>query len=180
MPTKAISLSAITLAIIIVLGFIPGIPIGILPVPIVIQNLGIMLAGVILGRRYGFYTVVIFLLMIAVGLPVLTGGQGGFAHLIGPTAGYLYSYAIAAFFIGWVTEHLRVKGQLNFVTLLFTIVIFGILLINVGGAIGLIIQTHMSVKTALVGQIAFIPGDIIKAILATIIGLVLARQKLLL
>lgn len=51
MKTKALSASAILLAVIIVMGAIPGIPLGFIPAPIILQNMGIMLAGVILGKN---------------------------------------------------------------------------------------------------------------------------------
>lgn len=178
MKTKELTLSAIVLAIIIVLGFVPGVPLGFIPVPIALQNVGIMLAGVILGRRWGFLTVLGFLLLAALGLPVLTGGNGGFAHFMGPTAGYLIAYPVAAGLIGWATEMLRARQQLNFATLLVTILIFGLVLIDVLGAIGLTIVTHMSLGKALLSQLAFVPGDAAKAVIAAFVGTVLQTRKL--
>lgn len=178
MKTKALSASAILLAVIIVMGAIPGIPLGFIPAPIILQNMGIMLAGVILGKKYGFFTVLGFLILAALGLPILSGGSGGFVVLIGPTAGYLFSYPVAAFLIGWVTEWLEKNNRLSFLTLLITLLIFGMLFILVSGAIGLNIVAHMSLNKALIYQAAFLPGDTIKAVLASIIGIILHKRRL--
>ena len=69
------------------------IPIG--PVPITLQTLGIMTLAGILGARKGFMTVVVYLLLGLIGLPVLSG-QGGLAPFVGPTVGYLLAFPIAA------------------------------------------------------------------------------------
>ena len=92
MKTKNVALIAMMTAIIIVLGFVPPIPLGFIPVPLVLQNMGIMLAGAILGSKRGFLSVIIFLLLVAVGLPLMTGGRGGVAVFVGATAGYIYAH----------------------------------------------------------------------------------------
>lgn len=174
MKTQKLTVSVAVIAIIIVMAYIPSIPVGI--VPIVVQNMGIMLAGALLGGRNGFVAIVVWLLMAAVGLPVLVGGAGGFAHFFGATAGYLWSYPFAALFIGLTVQYLDRNHYLNFVTLLLTIILFGVILIDVSGAFGLHIVTHMPLSKALLMQLTFIPGDIVKTILATIITLALRKR----
>ena len=68
-----------------------ALPIG--PVPVVMQNLFVFLAGLILGGRWGLASVGIYLLAGAVGMPVFAGGTGGVGRFFGPTGGYL---------IGWI------------------------------------------------------------------------------
>lgn len=97
MKTRTTTYIALMVALLIVLGFIPGIPLGFIPVPIVLQNLGVMLAGALLGSRKGFLAVAIFLLLVAIGAPFLPGGRSGLVTLFGPTAGYLLTYPFAAF-----------------------------------------------------------------------------------
>lgn len=76
MKTRTTTYIALMVALLIVLGFIPGIPLGFIPVPIVLQNLGVMLAGALLGSRKGFLAVAIFLLLVAIGEPFYQeGGQ---------------------------------------------------------------------------------------------------------
>lgn len=76
MKTRTTTYIALMVALLIVLGFIPGIPLGFIPAPIVLQNLGVMLAGALLGSRKGFLAVAIFLLLVAIGAPFYQeGGQ---------------------------------------------------------------------------------------------------------
>ena len=68
-------------AIMGVLGLMPAIPLGFTPVPITLQTLGVMLAGSVLGARFGpkyaASSQLLFLLLVATGLPLLSGGRGG-------------------------------------------------------------------------------------------------------
>ena len=91
-----ISQVALFAALLAVLGLIPKIdlPFG---VPITAQTLGIMLAGCLLGPWRGFQAVLLFVVAAALGLPVLSGGRGGLAPFMSPSAGYLYGFAPAAF-----------------------------------------------------------------------------------
>lgn len=166
MKTKTIALIAVMIAIIIALGFIPGIPLGFIPVPIILQNMGIMLAGALLGSKRGFLCVFIFLVMVALGLPVLSGGSGNIAAFMGPTAGYLFSYPFAAYLVGLVTEKFdKANAFLEF----FLIWLAGAVFIDVMGAVGLTVQSHMPLHQALLANLVFIPGDTIKVLIVTLI-----------
>ena len=97
MTTRDIVLSALFTAIIIVLGFIPPVPIPLLPVPITAQSMGVMLAGCIIGAKRGAAAYALLVLLVAVGLPVLSGGRGGLNVLMGPTGGYIFGWIIGTF-----------------------------------------------------------------------------------
>ncbi|CAA3933743.1 BioY family protein [Staphylococcus aureus] len=73
MTTKQLVYTALMTAIIAILGLVPVIPLPFSSVPIVLQNIGIFLAGVILGRKYGTLSVIVFLLLVVAGLPLLSG-----------------------------------------------------------------------------------------------------------
>ena len=88
MTTKHITFTAIMTAIIALLGLVPPIPLPFMPVPIVLQNVGIFLAGILLGKKYGTLSVIVFLILAACGLPVLSGGRGGIGVFAGPSAGF--------------------------------------------------------------------------------------------
>ena len=85
MKTKDLAYIALFAAITAVLGLVPAVQVG--PVPITAQTLGVMLAGSILGARRGFLSQLLFLVLVAIGLPVLPGGGGGLAVFAGATAG---------------------------------------------------------------------------------------------
>lgn len=133
-----------------------AIPIG--PVPIVLQNLFVMLAGLLLGGRWGLTSVGVYLLAGAVGLPVFAGGTGGIGKFIGPTGGYLLGFAAAAYVIGKISE--RGKGLVAIDVLamiLGTIIIYGL------GVSWLKVVTGMSItKAVTVGMLPFLFGDALK------------------
>jgi len=88
MQTRDLVLISLFAAIIVALGFVPPITLGFIPVPITAQSLGVMLAGVILGAKRGALAAVLVILLVAIGLPVLSGGRGGLAVFAGPTVGF--------------------------------------------------------------------------------------------
>lgn len=71
-------------------------------VPLTLQTLGVMLAGSILGPRRAMASVAVFLVLVALGLPLLAGGRGGLAVFAGPSVGYLLGWVLGAGTIGWL------------------------------------------------------------------------------
>src|SRR3990170_6187985 len=81
------------------------VPIG--PVPIVLSTLFVLLSGLLLGSRWGLASMVLYLFVGAIGMPVFSGGRGGFAHFLGPTGGYLFGYVLASWVTGFIAERSR-------------------------------------------------------------------------
>lgn len=69
------------------------------PIPYTMQNFGVMLSGFLLGPYYGLFSMMLYLLLIALALPMAAGG-GGLGVLLGPTAGFLYGFTISSFLAG--------------------------------------------------------------------------------
>ena len=133
-----------------------AIPVG--PVPIVLQNLFIMLAGLLLGGRWGLISVAVYLLAGAVGLPVFAGGTGGIGKFVGPTGGYLLGFAAAAYLIGIISESGRGRVAIDVIAM-----VAGTLIIYAFGVSWLKVVTGMSFSKALtVGMLPFLIGDAIK------------------
>ena len=133
-----------------------AIPIG--PVPIVLQNLFIMLAGLLLGGRWGLISVSVYLLAGAVGMPVFAGGTGGIGKFVGPTGGYLLGFAAAAYLIGVLSQ----RGRRTVVADVLAM-IAGTLVIYVFGVAWLQVITGMSISKAIaIGMLPFLIGDAIK------------------
>jgi len=133
-----------------------AIPVG--PVPIVLQNLFVMLAGLLLGSRGGLASVGIYLLAGACGLPVFAGGTGGLARFLGPTGGYLIGYLPAVWIIGRISETKEPRVALDLAALLA-----GCLVLYACGLAWLKVVTGMSwSKTIAAGMLPFLPGDAIK------------------
>lgn len=174
MKNQKFTLNVVIISILIILAYMPTIPIGL--VPITLQNIGVMLAGTLLGWRHSFLAIIVWLLLAIIGLPVLAGGTGGLPAFFSATAGYIWSYPFAALLIGLSVSTLDRFNKVNFVTILLTILFFGVLLIDFSGAIGLNMITNMPIKKALLLQLTFIPGDVVKAIATTVITLSLRRR----
>ena len=102
---------ALFAALIAALGLVPRIDLA-AGVPITAQSLGIMLCGTVLGARKGALAVLLFLLLVALGLPLLAGGRGGLGVFAGPSVGYLVGFPIAAFVAGWVMERTTLRSWL--------------------------------------------------------------------
>lgn len=81
-----------------------AIPVPFSPVPLTMQPLAVLLAGVLLGSKRGAAAATIYLLEGIAGLPVFSQGHGGAIWLAGATGGYLMSYPFAAFVAGWFSE----------------------------------------------------------------------------
>ncbi|WP_373237633.1 biotin transporter BioY, partial [Cohaesibacter celericrescens] len=152
-------------------------PIG---VPVTAQTLGVMLAGTILGAKRGGLAALLLIVLVIIGFPLLSGGRGGLGIIQGPTAGFLLGWPIAAFVTGLVMEKWR-SGNLFLIAAVASI-LGGIIVLYSLGVLGLTINTKLSAKEALIGSLIYIPGDIVKAIIAGFItqGIAKARPNALL
>lgn len=166
---QSLSLVALCAALMAVLGLIPKIdlPFG---VPITLQSLGVMLAGCLLGGWRGFQALVLFLLAVAVGLPLLAGGRGGLGVFMLPSAGYLVGYAFAAgatgLIMGWLPRSSPKQAALSaFIASLLG----GVLLLHAMGIAGLVGIAGMAPMQALWLDLAFVPGDLIKCALCAMV-----------
>jgi biotin transport system substrate-specific component len=171
--TRDLAYIALFAAITAVLGLVPAVQIG--PVPITAQTLGVMLAGSVLGARRGFLSQLLFLVLVAIGLPVLPGGGGGLAVFAGATAGYLVSWPIAALVVGLLTERFWAHYHLS----------WGVVANLIGGicvvyAIGVPVLkgvTGLPWSDAVwLGAAVFIPGDLVKAVVAAGIAVRVRRS----
>ena len=137
------------------------IPIG--PVPITGQTFVVLLTGALLGSRLGAMAMIVYLIEGASGLPFFYGGSGGLGHLLGPTGGYLVAFPAAAFITGAFAEH---DWDRRFLTAVVAMAIGSVVIMLSGWTwFALVTNTPMSVAFNLT-VLKFIPGDIIKIILA--------------
>ena len=102
MKIKNMLYAAMFAAIVAVLGLMPPIPLPFIPVPITLQTMGVMLAGSFLGKRLGFISMLLVVVIVLLGLPILSGGRGGLAVLTGPTGGFFIVWPFAAFLVGFL------------------------------------------------------------------------------
>jgi len=164
---------ALFAALVAVLGLLPPLALPFIPVPITAQTLGVMLAGSILGARKAFLSLVLFHVLVAAGLPLLAGGNGGLAVYVGPTGGFFVGFLPAAFLIGWLTE--RAWTRLS-VPLAFAInVLGGICVLYAVGIPWLAVAAKLPLAKAALGSLAFVPGDCVKAAIAASAAVTLKR-----
>jgi biotin transport system substrate-specific component len=124
----------------------------------------------VLGARRGALAVVVFLVLVAVGLPLLSGGRGGLGVFAGPSAGYLAGFVLGAYVTGWVRE--RLDGRLPAtVAALTAAVVGGIGAVYLIGVPVLLWRTEADPLAALV----FLPGDLLKAVLAAVVAVGVRR-----
>lgn len=135
------------------------------PVPITLQTLGVMLAGLLLGALRGALAALVYLAIGAIGMPVFAGGAAGLGTFAGPTGGYLLAYPFAAFVIGLIAHRARTFDR----ALGFTAcVVGGIAVVYAVGVPWLAWRGGLSLEEAIVsGGALFLLGDLIKAALAT-------------
>ena len=173
MTVRGVVFSALFAALLVVFSFI-RIDAG--PVPIVLENLIVLLAGALLGPLYGFFSMLLIVVLVALGVPLL-GGSGGIGLIIGPSGGYVVAWPIAALIIGLIVPRLRSKGIAAFVQGFILIEVFGVLLVDAVGTPWLMHVAHLSLGKGLAeGFYLFLPGDTIKALIAT--GVWLAVRKI--
>lgn len=162
--TRDLALTATFAACIAVLGPVPAFsPFG-FPVPITLQSLGIMVVGAVLGPRRAAVPVLFFLLLVALGLPLLAGGRGGLGVFAGPSTGYLLGFPVAAAVIGTLVHRRSAPYQLA----------HGLVAIVIGGIIVLYAievpvtawRAGISLPAVMSGSALFLVGDLAKAVLA--------------
>jgi biotin transport system substrate-specific component len=164
---------ALFAAIIAVLGLLPAIyPVG-SAVPITAQTLGVMLAGSVLGARRGALAVLTFLVVVAVGVPVLSGGRGGLVWFTSPSAGYLYSWPVAAFVIGLLVQLTWRRFNLGWA--LVANMVGGIAVIYAIGIPFVTVYSETSLTAAASAATSFIPFDVIKAGIASVVAVAVAK-----
>lgn len=136
-------------------------------VPITGQTLGVMLAGAVLGPWRGLASVATLLALAAIGLPVLAGGRGGLQVFVGPSAGYLVGWLLGVVVIGLIVRSAAARPVWWRIAL--GCLVGGVLVVY---AVGIPVQAlvlGLEPAEAVVASLVFLPGDLIKVVLATIV-----------
>lgn len=166
MKIKEMTSVAVFAAVMGALGVVPPIMLSFTPVPITLQTLGVLLTGGVLGARLGAMSQTIFLLLVAAGMPLLSGGRGGLSVFVGPSVGYLISWPITAFCIGYLLSRFQ---NLKLQHVLMINLTVGILLIYLIGIPAQAFIMDIPVLEAVKLSLIYIPGDVLKAILASVL-----------
>ena len=159
---------ALLVAIMAVLSYIRiPLPTG---VPIVLENLGVMLAALLLGAKRGSIAVVLFIILRLIGI----GGAGGLILLAGPSAGYVYGWLFMPIIIDEIVKHFHITGWVG----IFVIILIAAIVVDdfIFGTAGLMMFVHMSLTGAITANLSFIIGDMVKALVAAVLYVKLMKS----
>lgn len=166
-----LALVAAFAALIAVCALLPAIQVGAGVVPITLQTFGVLLTGAVLGAKRGFLAVLLYLAVGAAGLPVFSGGKGGFGVLTGPTGGYLLGFALAALLCGLLVERLPRGSAARSVPLVFAAgLLSSALFIHTLGMAGLVLRADLSWVEAWNTDKIFWIGDVVKNVFMAVVA----------
>lgn len=174
MPRKSRTLNvafAASLGVLTAAGAYVIIPLPFSPVPITGQTFFVLLAGLLLGARWGATAMVTYLIIGSAGFPVFSGGSGGIGILFGPTGGYLIGFVFAALIVGYIAQHAVGKAPKYRRGLFVVGMIVGSTVIYAVGVPWLALVADMTLTKAMVlGLFPFVLGDVVKAAAAVLVA----------
>lgn len=151
------------------------IPLPFTPVPITMQTFAVLLAGVVLGARYGGLSQLLYGGLGVAGVPWFQSLGAGLGHLLGPTGGYLVGFVAAAAFVGLVVDRFPVARRLP--VLLGVLAVANGLLLYGFGASWLYLWSNLLAgdavgvrETLAMGVAPFLAGDAVKLVAAAVLG----------
>ncbi|MBE9376063.1 biotin transporter BioY [Saccharopolyspora sp. HNM0983] len=158
-------------AFIAVLGLFPGLYLAGAAVPVVLQNMGPLLAGSLLGARRAGASVLLFLALAAIGLPLLSGGRGGLAPFLGPSGGFVLGWLAAAVVVGLIVQRAAPRPG---IAVLLAANFAGVLTTYLVGIPYWALLTG-DLGAAAVQSLLFVPGDAIKVVLVSLVAVAVHR-----
>jgi biotin transport system substrate-specific component len=142
-------------------------------VPITLQTLGVMLAGIVLGAYRGALAVTLYIFLGLLGVPIFAEHGSGFAVLVSPSAGFLLGFIPGVFVVGLIAR--AGAGKFSIVRATLAAFFGGIAVVYAVGILGLMVNAKLDLVTATVIAISFVPIDLVKAALAVVIAFGLYR-----
>lgn len=131
------------------------------PVPITLQTLFVVLAGAVVGPRFGSLAQFMYVGVGVLGLPVFAGSVSGLGVVLGPTGGYLLGFLFAPLVVGYlIARRDSVWWQV------LTFFCGSLVILSLGVAHLTVFYTHDFVQSLRVGYLPFVPGDIVKILAA--------------
>ncbi|HEY6302659.1 MAG TPA: biotin transporter BioY [Terriglobales bacterium] len=147
------------------------VPLPFTPVPLTLQNFGVLAVGLLLGSRRGFAALSLYLVEGAFGLPVFSPAilGTGVAHLLGPTGGFLMVYPLVAFVAGWIYERRSEQPSRRFAWAALSSVAAELVLFA-GGLFWLAVLTHSVSLAIRYGLYWFVFAEVIKVLMAAAVA----------
>lgn len=171
MSVQKMTKMALCVALCCVAAYI-SVPLPFTTAMITALTLAMNLTAFVLGPRETFAVLLVYTLLGCIGLPVFVGGTAGIGKLFGPTGGFILAFVVAYPMVS------RLKGTRNsFLRFTLTAVFVGIPITYIGGVTSMMLLLDISLWQALIMAVfPFIPGDILKAVLAAFLGVTLNRR----
>ncbi|HHT27241.1 MAG TPA: biotin transporter BioY [Firmicutes bacterium] len=161
-------------------GGILALQVPISTVPFTLQTMFVIMAGLFLGPRYAPFSVVIYLTMGAIGLPVFSKGGAGIGILLGPTGGYLIGFIVTAWLVGVLGALVRVVTAKQSGLRLVGYILAAVMGLSLGtyllGTLRLAALLQIGfLEAALVGVVPFLAAELLKVLLAA--GLIVSLER---
>ena len=168
---RDIALVSVFAALVVVLSIVPGIPVGAAGVPITLQTLALIIAGLVLGPWRGAAAVAVYVALGIAGFPVFAGGAAGPGVLAGPTGGYILAFVPGTLVTGvlavWAVR--RTRGRLPLLMLAALVGCTGVVFL--GGWLGLMALAGLGPWEAFVaGVLPFVPGGLLKVLVGAFVA----------
>jgi biotin transport system substrate-specific component len=140
-------------------------------VPVTLQSFFTIMAGALLGGRYGALSQLVYVLLGAFGLPVFAGGSSGFGVLVGPTGGYLFGFVLGALVAGTIAGgEAKASKSLtwSYIRILLGLVVGTVVIYTIGVIQLSLVLRKGFVETLSIGVFPFLIGDSLKIAVATL------------
>jgi biotin transport system substrate-specific component len=167
--TTDLALVAAFAALIAACAYIGGIPVGGGQVAITLQTFGVMLAGCVLGPYRGFLAVSLYLVLGAAGLPVFSEHSSGLGTFTSASAGYLWSFPVAAFVAGFLVRYVAGSRRTS-ALVVFLCAVPGMVVNHLAGVFGMKVFFDVSWQTAFTYDAPFWLGDVVKVLVVAVVA----------
>lgn len=175
LTTQQLTKIAILLSLLIICSMIT-IPLG--AVPITLQTLAVLLIGLLAKPIEAVIVTTSYLVLGLVGLPIFAGGQGGFQRIFSPAFGFIISFIVVSWLMAVITKKNLSYQTSTIAVIVGTVVTYLIGLSYLAFIFATVLNTSKSfVEVLQIGLLPFIPGDILKAIIAVMVAPRLKRFK---
>jgi biotin transport system substrate-specific component len=169
-PATDLALVAVFAALIAAFALTPGIPMA-LGVPITLQSLAVALTGMVLGARRGFLAVLLYLVVGFAGLPVFANGGAGLGMFAKASIGYLLGFPLGAALCGFLSYRFLGRARRPAWIWLFVAGLAAtVLVIHPAGIVGMAAILHLDAGKAVLADLPFLPGDVLKNVAAGLIA----------
>lgn len=181
--TREITKMALLAALLCVSAYIT-IPLGFTPASLTLQTMIVNLIAILLTPSQSFITLLVYILIGAVGVPIFSGGQGGLGKLFGPTGGYIFAFLIAApamsfmkkYFIDIAEKVIKNVSAARITACVINAILIGMVPVYLIGTVYMKLMLNRGwMEVLLMAVIPFIPLDIVKCVLAAVIGVPLKK-----